>query len=292
MNVADIITIVAPSYNHEAYIEDCLWSVANQTYEYKELIVIDDFSTDKTPNIIESLVNNELFSKKFSHGIRFIKHKSNRGAHYGINEGLKIAEGSYLTIINTDDKYEINRLEVMMKCITDNKSEIAFSKVDTIDNFGKIMRNEEWEYYSGLQKKVYQWPNINLALLTDNVAISTGNMLFSKSLFKEVGEFGNYKYIHDWDFILRATLLCEPIYVDGTSYLYRLHDTNSFKCLRNDTDLCYKESMDVLLRFCRSIQNKNYRNSKIPGVEVWEYFINHIICNNDIAHIWNCAKNH
>lgn len=280
-----LVSVIAPAYNHEKYIEDCIYSIAQQTYECKELIIIDDCSPDGTVELIEKIVNREEVKKCFKR-IKFIKHDVNKGAYQSINEGLNSAEGFYCTIINTDDLYEQNRLLEMVNALEKSKKQLAFSKVDTIDENSQVMRNEEWEYYTSLQEKIDKYPVINMALLTDNVAISTGNLFFTKELYNKVGEFRAYQYIHDWDFILRSTLIEEPIYVANTNYLYRLHSANSFKELREDDELCARESWAVLANYSKSIKKKMYVNKLISDTQVWEYFINDVICNPDIAHIW------
>lgn len=283
-----MVSIVAPAYKHERYIEECILSIANQTYLNKELILIDDLSPDNTATVIQNVIEKNEVKDKFSN-IIFIKHEINKGAHYSINEGLGQASGDYFTIINTDDLYELNRIEEMMKILEKTKAQICFTKVDTINQDSEILRNDEWEYYCSLQRKIEQYPTINLALLTDNVAISTGNLLFTKELFKKIGGFKDYKYIHDWDFLLKSTLITEPVYVENTNYLYRLHETNSFKELQKDEELCYKESLEVLSSYCRHIKEGKYLNPCIPKRDVWQYFIDEIICNPDIGHIWKYA---
>lgn len=281
-----LVSIIAPAYKHERYIEECILSIANQDYPNKELIIIDDKSPDSTADLISKIIQQDEIKKSFLGRITFIEHTKNMGAHYGISEGLEKANGDYLTIINTDDLFEHNRLSEMVRMMEFNQAEICFSKVDVIDNHSNLLRNEEWEYYDSLQQKIFRYPTISMALLTDNVAISTGNMLFTKDLYKQVGPFKEYKYIHDWDFILKSALITEPVYVPNTSYLYRLHDTNSFKELQKDEELCYRESLEVLTNYCRHIKTREFLNLNIPSTKVWEYFISEVIINPDIAHIW------
>ncbi len=281
-----IVSIIAPAYNHERFIKDSIYSIINQTYKDIQLIIIDDCSKDSTCKEIENIIINKDIERRFIHGIHFIKHESNRGAHNSINEGLKLASGHYLTIINTDDLYQPNRIEVMVEALKKNKSNIAFSRVDTIDDCNNIGRNFDWKYYS-LQDKIFQRPRVNFALITDNVAISTGNLFFTKALYNKVGEFNNYKYIHDWDYILRCTLVDEPIFVKDTSYLYRIHDTNTFKELDKDLELCGREYYEVMTRYLKNIKNGNFENDKIASIDVLDYFIKYIICDRGLEHLWN-----
>lgn len=286
----ELVTIVAPCYNHEMYVENAIISVSMQTYKNKELIIIDDCSKDNSYEKVLELVKKQWIKEAFPGGIKVIKNQTNSGAHYSINKGLKMAKGKYLTIINTDDMYQDNRLEVIINEMKKNDALIAFSSVDTIDNEGNILRNEEWGYYKSLQGKIDKYPFINLCLITDNIAISTGNLVFTKNLFEIVGEFENYKYIHDWDFILRATLITEPIFIKTTSYLYRLHGTNSFRELKKDEELCQNETIQVLTSFFKRILREEYSNFYLSNCDVWDYFIKYIISNEFILKIWEITK--
>ncbi|MDP4086252.1 MAG: glycoside hydrolase family 99-like domain-containing protein [Bacillota bacterium] len=263
----DLVTIIAPAFNHEKYIEECIYSSANQTHKNKELIIIDDCSKDNTPKIINKIIETEKIKSEFPGGITYIKHSKNKGAHASINEGLKVAKGKYITIINTDDLYETNRLEVMINCLKEKNADLAFSKVSTIDGNGEVCINEEGQYYNAIQEEMLNHPNINIPLFRQNVAISTGNMLFTKELIDKIGEFKDYKYIHDWDFILRATLKKEPIFVPKTTYLYRLHESNSFKELSKNQELTNAEVEDVLGNLYKKLFNGDYDNSLISEVK-------------------------
>ncbi|WEK53924.1 MAG: glycoside hydrolase family 99-like domain-containing protein [Candidatus Cohnella colombiensis] len=258
------ISIIAPAYNHDKYIENCIRSLANQSYEDKELIIIDDCSSDNTVREIKKLINDEQIASKFTKGITFIQHLSNKGAHHSINEGLKIASGKYLTIINTDDLYEENRLEMIIGGLETSGSHLAFSKVKTIDDEGKVAISDDATYFQGLQEGIAQESTILFKLLNNNVAISTGNLLFTKELYAKIGGFKGYKYVHDWDFILKATLITEPTFVESTNYLYRLHASNSYKELQQDVSQTNEEVNQVLLNVFKQLNERKYMNKRIP----------------------------
>lgn len=141
----DLITIVAPAYNHAAYIENALCSIKNQTYTNKELIVIDDCSTDNTAEIIENFIASEDVKAAFPGGIRFIRHEVNMNAHNSLNEGIREAKGSYIAIINTDDMYEENRLESMLSELKTQGGRFAFSNVRIMNQYGEIKDYEPFE---------------------------------------------------------------------------------------------------------------------------------------------------
>jgi len=66
-----------------------------------------------------------------------------------------------------------------------------------------------------------------LSLLANNHTISTGNLTFRKTLWQQLGGFRDYRYNHDWDFALRASLVDEPLLMTQSLYDYRLHGSNT-----------------------------------------------------------------
>jgi len=111
-----LVSIVSPCYNSEKWIGRMLDSILVQTYKNIEMICIDDGSTDNTETVITSYI--ELFSQK---GMRLIYTKQ---LHYGqtaaVNTGLKLANGEYLSWIDSDDFLTVNSIEKKMKALIQN----------------------------------------------------------------------------------------------------------------------------------------------------------------------------
>jgi glycosyltransferase involved in cell wall biosynthesis len=284
-----LVSIIAPAYNHEDFIFRTINSVANQTYENKELIIIDDFSKDKTVEKIEETLNKNEIKNKFPGGIIFKQHSHNIGAHNTINEGLSLANGEYLTIINTDDIFQSNRLKVMIEKMEKEKSELSFSKVSTINKDGEFISTKKSKDLKELQNAANEF-QLSLTLAAGNVAISTGNMVFTRSLIETIGKFKNLEYIHDWDFIIRAALYTEPVFVKKTTYFYRLHGKNAYVFLDTNARLIEEESIIIFTNFFKRIQNKEYTNTKIPEEKMWANFINNIMVHPRISFYWDNAK--
>lgn len=105
------VSVIVPVYNGENYIERCVESILNQTYENFELLLIDDGSTDKSPEICDK------YSQMDSR-IRCI-HKENGGLSDARNIGIKESRGNCITFVDCDDWIETHMLErmlVTMKC--------------------------------------------------------------------------------------------------------------------------------------------------------------------------------
>lgn len=93
------VSIIIPIYNVEKYIEDCLESVYQQTYDNIEVILVNDCTPDSSMQIAHSIVSK--YKHKYSTII--INHRHNMGLSEARNSGIKVAKGDYLYFIDSDD---------------------------------------------------------------------------------------------------------------------------------------------------------------------------------------------
>lgn len=106
-----LVSIITVSYNSEKTIRDTIESVLHQTYKNIEYIIVDGLSADNTVGIAESY--REKFAEK---GYRYhiISEKDN-GIYDAMNKGIKNTEGKLVGIINSDDWYEVDAIETIVK---------------------------------------------------------------------------------------------------------------------------------------------------------------------------------
>jgi glycosyltransferase involved in cell wall biosynthesis len=218
-----LISVIVPSYNHKQYIELALRSILTQNYRPIEVIVIDDGSTDGSQELLYSL------EKKYSHhNVKLIiRCRQNMGAHKTINEGLSIARGHYLTILNSDDYYLPGRLKALVHALLKSKGHFAFSNVQHVDEYGETVDDSHHFRQWYVENLARQYPNIGFRLFDNNIAITTGNFFFTRTLFEQVGQFRDYILLHDYDFLLRALAFTDPIHVKKDLIAYRVHTTNT-----------------------------------------------------------------
>jgi glycosyltransferase involved in cell wall biosynthesis len=217
------VSVVIPAYNHERYVGPAIESVLGQTAGDLELIVIDDASADATWEVVQS----------YSDGrIRASRHEQNQGAVKTLNEGLRLARGEYLTLLNSDDAYHPERLQALLEAV-DGGAEFVATDVELLEGDGEVMRGKGhgWiEWFEGL-KDVHRWAgDPAIALLSGNLAVSTSNMFFAAAVPRRIGHFYEYRYAHDYEFLLRY--LADPeakfCFLDGRKLLsYRLHGANT-----------------------------------------------------------------
>jgi len=100
------ISVIIPVYNRENLVTSCIESILKQTYEHREIIVVDDGSTDNTLNVV----------KQYQNDIKII-HIKNGGSSAARNAGLNHASGDYIAYIDSDDTWHPDKLSIFMNCI-------------------------------------------------------------------------------------------------------------------------------------------------------------------------------
>ena len=260
-----LVSIVIPSYNHARYLERCLTSVFEQTYDKMEIIAIDDGSDDEFVPFLRRLA-------RLSPVPITILEQDNKGAGYTINRAIGLSSGNYINILNSDDAFPPDRIATLLSHLSDSGSEFIFSGVRFIDD-AEMDVSEVDDYAIGLVKKqseIKDFLTVGFAAIKSNVAISTGNFLFSRQLYDCVGAFNSFKYCHDWDFLLRCLVQVEPIYLAQPLYLYRLHSQNSFRTL---ADVAGHEGPTLMRHYFQSVRGRLIPNPLAPCYYNWgEYF--------------------
>lgn len=126
-NMGELISVIIPCFNVERYIDRCMESVLNQTYQDLEIILVDDGSTDGTGKII----------KKYAKQDRRIKilYQDNKGAGAARNAGLEIVEGAYIGFVDGDDWIEPDMYEYLKKLMDEGEADIAACDYISIDKY-------------------------------------------------------------------------------------------------------------------------------------------------------------
>jgi len=104
------ISIIMAAYNAEKFIHQSIDSVLSQTYRNFELVIVNDCSTDKTSEVVESYSD---------YRIRYYSIESNRGPSYARNIAISQSTGDYITILDADDFYAPDRLQILATKIFD-----------------------------------------------------------------------------------------------------------------------------------------------------------------------------
>jgi glycosyltransferase involved in cell wall biosynthesis len=218
------ISVVIPLYNHEKYIEAALCSVLNQTIQDFEIIIVNDGSTDKSEEVVKSVVDER---------IRYY-YQENQGAHEAINRGVQLARGEFVSILNSDDEYDRARLEECLSVLgSDPSVDAVFSHVEFIDGEGKFVKyvrgaEENWANHDPATSFKSE-QNIVLDLLAGNFLTTTSNLFCRRGVFDRFGYFSPLRYAHDYDFFLRLCSHEKVFVIEKPILKYRVHALNTVK---------------------------------------------------------------
>jgi glycosyltransferase involved in cell wall biosynthesis len=205
--VPPVISIITPVFNGSAYLDELIQSILNQDYTNFEHIIIDDGSNDNdaTINIL----------KKYPH-LRWWS-RENKGQQYTMNEGIRAAKGSIVSVISSDDLYADK--SVFSKVINhfNEKPHLdwLYGKTLTIDDqsrvkeFGPIKRKEPFPtWYIKHSLPIY-----HCSLFFKKEFIVKHNLYFDES----------YKYAADWDWVIRLVNFGKFGFIDEILSMYRFH---------------------------------------------------------------------
>jgi teichuronic acid biosynthesis glycosyltransferase TuaG len=108
-----LISVIIPAYNREQYLGSAIQSVLDQTMSDLEVLIINDASTDQTGSIAED------FAKK-DNRVRVIHHTENKHRSGALNTGIEHAQGTYISILDSDDYYVPDKLERQVAFLESN----------------------------------------------------------------------------------------------------------------------------------------------------------------------------
>ena len=211
-----LVSILIPSFNHEAYIAEAIESCLNQTYRNIEILILDDGSTDRSPIIIAEYAN------RYSNRIRFYQHE-NSGVAITINKLIDLSQGEYLSLMASDDILYPTKIEKQMSLFNaDESGELGFvySFADQINENEYRFRKEELTY--GLRGFIFK------ELFELGVFFCPVSNLIRKSAVIECGKFkiGN-PYCDDYELYLEIALKYRMDYVPEKLVARRIHYTNT-----------------------------------------------------------------
>lgn len=207
------ISIIIPSYNRAEYVSATLDSILAQTYKDFEIVFIDDGSTDDTEKILQKYVSKDYRVKYFK--------QLNSERAIARTYGMGLAMGDYICLVDSDDIWYPNKLEVQLKVMeADPKIILSYASVNRIDMQGNrtMTAARQHEGYTG-------W--VFFELLKRNFIPSVTPM-FRKEVLKKVKDQNtNFIPYEDWDFWLRLSREGKFYHIITPLGDYRLHPGQS-----------------------------------------------------------------
>lgn len=121
MNVMPKVSVIVPLYNQKRYLEQCICSITNQSYENLEIIIVNDGSTD------DSLIRAIKIAESDSRII--VCDKQNQGTSFARRDGYLYSTGDYITFVDDDDLLPVHSVETMVHLMEDKKLDMVLGSI-------------------------------------------------------------------------------------------------------------------------------------------------------------------
>ena len=216
MKTIDDIQIFIMTYNRVDFLKESIESILNQSVKVKELIILDNESTDNTKELVESYANR---------GVKYIRTSGFLGNYYKAKE---IADKKYCMLFHDDDILHPNYLEFALKVLNKHKnvSLVVTRFYDFYNNFF-FKHKKAYLFYSLFES---QKEFAEFMYFVENVAYP--NAIYRTEDFKKIDlEYEKYSKFNDWPLMLKMAAFGKVVLLEDSKLLaYRIHmnqDTNT-----------------------------------------------------------------
>lgn len=255
------ISIIVPIYNVEKYLDRCLISITNQTYNNIEIILIDDESPDACPVMCDE------WAKKDNRIV--VVHKKNEGLGFARNSGLEIATGDYVGFVDSDDIIDLNTIEECVKRLNKYNYDIlhfGFKYIDIYDSVKQeyLPNTPRNEYFENKNILKYFLPHLIQSLPNEqnyNLNISSCMCLINKKIIED----------NSWKFVSEKEIISEDIYsllqlykninsvgiISKSFYSYRVNENSLTHKYKEDR---FNKVKDMYFKLLELYDDTNIKN--------------------------------
>lgn len=240
----DLVSVIVPVYKVEDYIGRCVDSIINQTYKNLEIILVDDGSPDKCPQICDEYERNDARVK--------VIHKENGGAAQARNAALKIITGKYITFVDSDDFLDIQAIEKWKSLCDEFEADLV------VGNFCNYYSDADILYSHDGVNEVYTSEMMMRKMLVEQFEIcAPWGKLYKASLFEEIEYPEDLKIAEDMAVIHKILLRCGRIVYDENKYYY--YNKVNVSLVRSRFEIIKLKRIDVAKEWLDCV-DQNYPN--------------------------------
>ena len=230
------VSVIVPVYNVEKYLKYCMDSLLNQTLTDIEIILVDDGSPDRCPEICDEYAEKDRVK---------VIHKKNEGLGYARNSGLEIATGEYIAFVDSDDYIETVTYQKLYSIAEETHADVVYFSFQRINNQGHTWqdtsKNENKTYHSekeiqGLMLDMIANPP--KAKLDRNIECSACCSLYRNEIIRKHGlRFKNERELISEDLLFNVDYLLHTskvITISDALYYYRVNQSSLTRTVRSD----------------------------------------------------------
>lgn len=206
-----MISVIVPVYNVQEYLSDCISSIVQQTYPSLEIILVDDGSTDQSGKLCDD-------RQKQDSRIRVI-HKTNGGLSSARNAGIEIAQGDYITFVDSDDIIDKQMYQELVEVLeNDQQVDISCCGIERFMDESP----EKKETFLQSYNQTFSIPQYIKLVLQHKIDNAVCNKLFRSRIVKS-SRFPEGKINEDLLFIFNVLKVAKGVSYQQTSYYkYRI----------------------------------------------------------------------
>lgn len=242
------ISVIIPNYNHSLYLKDRIDSVLNQSFQDFELIILDDYSTDNSREVIEEYKSNP----KVSHVIYNDKNSGSTFKQW--NKGVFLAKGEWIWIAESDDTADVDFLQKLISLTyLDSKIVLSYCQSNRMDSKGEITgdwRSQTIDLNRNYNQDFIEEGNnfIKTDLLEKNVIPNASAVLFKKVIFSQSGNADeDIRYNSDWLLWMKILTFGKISYTSEILNNFRYHENSVIAKSNSENRLPFSKRYDILM---------------------------------------------
>lgn len=217
------ISVIIPYYNHNHFVKQTLDSVLADPYPNKEIIIINDGSSDPDDSAILSWIEQHRDNIKITY-----KKRENKGITKTLNEMLQLARGQYIAHIASDDFFINNTFDERVRLLQAHPNKLMLlSDAISVDGQGNKQFDSAMFEQRGGKKEFYFTDKGLKREIIKRWCVVGPTTFIDKRLFDQIGGYDENLFYEDWDLFLRAVSKDLILFHDQKVAAHRWHQNNA-----------------------------------------------------------------
>lgn len=266
------ISIIVPIYNVERYLDRCMNSLINQTLKDIEIIMVDDESPDRCPQMCDEYAIKDSRIK--------VIHKKNEGLGMACNSGIIIATGEYIAFCDSDDWVDIEMYETMYNEAKINNADAVYSSFKYVDLEGNKLPNRSADYNYKICKSADELKKVMKDMISSAPHTRTEHILQSSAkvvLYKnDIIRNNNLRFVsereipsEDLIFNLNYITLCKKVVLlPKRFYNYRTNPSSISHSIKKNTFDNIKIRYEYLIELVRKLELGDDGENRVKRVTI------------------------
>ena len=277
LTVAPDVSILMPNLNYREFLGERFQSIFEQTYQNWELVIVDAHSDDGAWELIQKFAQEDSRIRA--------SQAPRKGIYSGLNHCIELARGRYIYVATSDDSMSPDCLEKMVTALDAHpECEICHCCLTITDENGKEFLHPDsngryvqyWRLYppASFYGELIDTPHIRLApydgllhCALQTIYVSLTQLLIRRSVFEKVGLFRqDWGPMGDFEWGMRASLVCNTIHIPNTLATWRLHPkqlTSNYKMAPSKIWQKYCDMVKAALTILKQSHIQSYRKIRL-----------------------------